>query len=123
MRRIKAAARQISAIAASAGAGGEDRADAGALLALAYPDRVAKARDRHGHFRLAGGGGAVIEETDPLAKEPYLAVATTDGNAAHARIFLAAPLAEATLRDLFAAHIERSSIRPLGQAPGSGDRP
>ena len=85
----------------------DERGDAGALLALAYPDRVARARDRHGHFRLAGGGGAVIEETDPLAKERYLAVATTDGDPANARIFLAAPIAETTLRELFAGHIER----------------
>ena len=102
-RRIKAAARQIGEIAGITNR--ERGGDMGALLALAYPDRVAKGRDRRGHFRLAGGGGAVVDEADPLAGEPYLAVATTDGNPTNARIFLAAPLAETTLRELFASHI------------------
>ncbi len=102
-RRIKAAARQIAAIAGITN--GARSSDAGALLALAYPDRVAKRRERHGHFQLVGGGGAVVDDADPLAGEPYLAVATTDGNATNARVFLAAPLAEAALRELFADHI------------------
>ena len=66
--------------------------DAGAMLALAYGDRIAQARDGRGSFRMANGGGAIIEETDPLARETFLAVATTDGNSANAKIFLAAPL-------------------------------
>ena len=104
-RRIRAAARQIADIARISD--GAERGDAGALLALAYPDRVAKARDRHGQYRLAGGGGAEVDEADPLARESYLAVATTDGDPAKARIFLAAPLAETTLRELFADRIRR----------------
>jgi ATP-dependent helicase HrpB len=105
VRRINTAARQIRTLAGIRAR--EGPGDAGALLALAYPDRVAKARDRRGRFRLAAGGGAVIEETDPLSRETYLAVATTDGNPTEARIFLAQPIGEATLRDLFAARIER----------------
>jgi ATP-dependent helicase HrpB len=62
------------------------------MLALAYCDRIAQARDGRGSFRMANGGGAIIEETDPLARETFLAVATTDGNSTNAKIFLAAPL-------------------------------
>jgi ATP-dependent helicase HrpB len=109
VRRIKAAARQITGI--SGIAGDATPGNAAALLALAYPDRVAKARNRRGQFLLASGSGAILEETDPLAAEPYLAVATTDGNPANARIFLAAPIDETTIRELFSGRIEsRQSV-------------
>ncbi len=63
-----------------------------ALLALAYPERIAKARDSNGHFLLANGRGAQVEATDPLAKYPYLVVAQMSGKAANTRILLAAPM-------------------------------
>ena len=42
--------------------------DAGALLAAAFPDRIAQRRGEPGSFRLSGGGGARLGVTDPLAK-------------------------------------------------------
>lgn len=72
--------------------------DAGALLALAYPDRVARRRPgMRGAFLLANGRGAVLRESDPLAASEYLAVAETDDAGREARILAAAPLDEATL--------------------------
>jgi ATP-dependent helicase HrpB len=42
---------------------------AGALLALAYPDRIAKARDgKRGEFVLANGRGAAMEAVNSLPK-------------------------------------------------------
>lgn len=88
-------------------AGGKDdgRIDseaAGAVLALAYPDRVAKARQgRPGEFQLAGGRGAALDPADPLAREPYLAVAELTGGGATGRIVLAAPLDEAAIEAEF----------------------
>jgi len=79
--------------------------DAGGLLAEAYGDRIAQARDKAGSFRMANGGGAIIDETDPLAREKFLAVATTDGNNSRARIFLAAPLAIETIERNFSKRI------------------
>ena len=98
--RVLAASQQLRRLA---GIAASDRSDpeTGALVALAYPDRVAQARGGRGRFRLSGGGGAIVNEQDSLAAEPFLAIAETDGNAAEARVFLAAPLARETLDDLF----------------------
>ena len=72
--------------------------DAGRLIALAFPDRIAMARKgRDGHFQMASGGGAYIKGTEPLAFEPLLAVADLDGNRQNARVYLAAPLTEESL--------------------------
>lgn len=64
----------------------------GALLSLAFPDRIAQARGRAGHFRLANGRGAVMDENISLAKEKFLAVADLQGAASGARIMSAAAL-------------------------------
>lgn len=64
----------------------------GALLTLAYPDRIAKARGKPGEFLMANGRGGSVEPHDRLAKEPYLAVAEIAGGAASARILAAAPI-------------------------------
>lgn len=78
---------------------------AGAVLALAYPERVAKARGATGGFVMANGRGASVEPHDALAREPFLAVAEIAGSAANARILLAAPLTREEIEDEFAAHI------------------
>ena len=65
----------------------------GALLTLAYPDRIAKARGKSGEFLMANGRGGAVEPHDRLAREPYLAVAEIAGGAASARILAAAPIA------------------------------
>src|SRR5439155_1202839 len=75
---------------------------AGALLALAYPDRVAKARTgKCGEFLLANGRGAILDPAHALAREPYLAVAEIAGRASAGRILLAAKLGEADLEAHF----------------------
>ncbi|MFO1189978.1 MAG: ATP-dependent helicase HrpB [Alphaproteobacteria bacterium] len=79
--------------------------DPGALLALAYPDRIGQRRGPGGRYRLSGGGGVVVAEGDGLAASEFLAVATTDGAARDARVFLAAPLARQIIEQDFAAQI------------------
>lgn len=81
-----------------------------ALLALAFPDRVAKAREgRPGEaqvrFLMANGRGAVLEATSPLARAPFLAVAEASGRAEGARITLAASLSADEVEALFADDI------------------
>ncbi|MFG1261423.1 MULTISPECIES: ATP-dependent helicase HrpB [Xanthobacter] len=81
-----------------------------ALLALAFPDRVAKAREgRAGEtqvrFLMANGRGAVLEGTSPLARAPFLAVAEASGRAEGARITLAAALSADEVEALFADDI------------------
>jgi ATP-dependent RNA helicase HrpB len=61
-----------------------------ALLALAYPERIAKARGTSGQFLLANGRGANLDTESPLARSPYIVVAEMQGSAAATRILLGA---------------------------------
>ncbi|HYD27003.1 ATP-dependent helicase HrpB [Brevundimonas sp.] len=81
--------------AAGGGQGGEP--EPGAVLAEAFPERVARARGKPGEFLLASGRGAFLDPTDLLAREPWLAVAELGGGGARDRIRLAAPLDPAAL--------------------------
>jgi ATP-dependent helicase HrpB len=65
--------------------------DTGALLAAAFPDRIAQRRGEPGSFRLSGGGGARLPDTDPLARASLLVAAGLEQKAS-ARITLAASL-------------------------------
>jgi ATP-dependent helicase HrpB len=78
----------------------------GAVLALAYPERIAKNRGgANGAFVLANGRGAQVDPALPLAREPYLAVAELTGSAAAGRILLAAPIALGEIETRFADRI------------------
>jgi ATP-dependent helicase HrpB len=72
---------------------GGDPTEAGLLLAHAYPDRIAQARGGPGRFVLRAGTEGSLAPADPLAHEPFLAVAEVDGRRTGGRIRLAAPLA------------------------------
>ena len=86
--------------------GGGEEISAGALLALAYPERIAKNRGGAvGAFLLGNGRGANIDAASPLAREPYLAVAEMTGSAAAGRILLAAPITLAEIEVRFADRI------------------
>jgi ATP-dependent helicase HrpB len=82
-----------------------DAPNRGAILALAYPQRIAKNRG-DGRFLLANGRGAAIDQTSPLAREPFLAVAEVAGSATRGRIVLAAPISLAEIEAEFADQIE-----------------
>lgn len=65
----------------------------GALLALAYPDRVAQQRRPGGaEYRLANGRAALFSETDNLMKQPWLVIADLGSRQGQReeRIYLAA---------------------------------
>ena len=86
---------------------GGDNMSVGALLALAYPERIAKNRGgAAGAFLLANGRGANVDAASPLAREPFLAVAELAGTAAQGRILLAAPITLAEIEQRFADRIE-----------------
>jgi ATP-dependent helicase HrpB len=85
----------------------EDVASPGSLLALAYPDRVAKNRGGGGGaFLLANGRGGNVDAASSLAREPFLTVAELTGAAASSRIVLAAPITLAEIEVRFAGKIE-----------------
>lgn len=84
-------------------------AAAGLLLAFAYPDRVARRRPGEApRFVLSNGRGATLPAADPLAGEPFLAVAEIDGAGAEGGIFLAAPLSAAEIDAHLAGRIEET---------------
>ena len=86
--------------------GRQDAPSVGALLTLAYPDRVAKNRGAGGAFLLANGRGVNIDPASALARAPFLAVAEIAGSAAQGRIVLAAPLTLAEIEAQFSDRIE-----------------
>ncbi len=77
----------------------------GVMLALAFPDRVARNRG-NGSFVLANGRGAALDQTSALSRSPYIAVAELTGTAAQGRILLAAPITQAEIEAHFADQIE-----------------
>ena len=85
--------------------GGEGDMSVGAILSLAYPDRIAKNRG-NGSFTLANGRGGNVDQASPLAREPFIAVAELTGSAAQGRIVLAAPIALDEIEQRFADRIE-----------------
>ena len=77
------------------------------MLALAYPDRIAKSRGGGAAaFLLANGRGGMVDPASALAREPYLAVAELTGAAGASRIVLAAPITLAEIEARFAERIE-----------------
>lgn len=65
------------------------------ILALAYPERIAKNSGGDGRFLLANGRAGRLDAADPLAIADYLVVAELAGAATAPRILLAARIEEA----------------------------
>ncbi|MFH8406228.1 ATP-dependent helicase HrpB [Streptomyces sp. NPDC018019] len=84
---------------AAGAAHGSDDAAAGLVAALAFPERVARARGA-GAFLMASGTGAELGDGSRLRSAPWLAVAVADRPvaAASARVRLAAEIDEDTAR-------------------------
>ncbi len=101
------------ALGAGATDDGEALDRAGALVALAYPDRLAIRRAGDApRFLLRNGRGAKLEPGASLAREAFLAIADLDGDPAESRIWLAAPLDEEELRSgLGAAVVTEREVR------------
>ncbi len=80
--------------------------DVGWLLALAYPDRIARAREPgSGRYLLSNGRGAFFAEPQSLAKAEYLVIPELEGGEKEARIWLAAPVSAADLKQHLADSI------------------
>ncbi len=64
----------------------------GAVLAHAYPDRIAVRRSQPGQFQMRSGSAAFTATTDPLANERFVVAADLDGKRDNARIRMGAAL-------------------------------
>jgi ATP-dependent helicase HrpB len=105
MRRLSVGwAASLSGHAAQPQAGGAHSVSS--LLALAYPDRIAKARGAKGQFLLANGSAASVDPADALARADYLVIADLTGAAANARILLACAMDEMDLARIAGKRIQ-----------------
>lgn len=97
--RWKQEVRRLSGQVEGVGSGGAHSDDAvvGLVAALAFPERVARARG-DGAFLMASGTGAELRDASRLRSAPWLAVAVADrpSHAASARVRLAAVVDEPT---------------------------
>ena len=98
---------------------GAAASSAGALLASAFPDRIAASRGKRGEFLMANGRAAALEAHDPLAGEPYLAIGEIAGRAASARILTAAALTLDDIERIAGASIETQDELSFDRASGS----
>ena len=103
LRLIQESARRL--MPRDAGNETPDISTTGALLALAYPDRIGRRRPGTSRYLLSGGRGAVLPEGDAMANEEFLVVADLDGSAQDSRIFLAAPITMGEIEELYADRI------------------
>ncbi|CAG8868460.1 ATP-dependent RNA helicase HrpB [Pseudomonas fluorescens] len=81
----------------------------GALLALAYPDRVAQRRREGGaEYRLANGRAALFAEADALMKHPWLVIADLGSRQGQReeRIYLATDFDAALFESVLAEQVE-----------------
>ena len=107
-------AREASRLAASVGSekspGADvDDDDAGSLLALAYPDRVAMQRPgQRGRYVTRDGIDVVLDAGTLIANESFIVAAQLDGKRPLSRAWLAAPIERAVVERLFSADIQSS---------------
>ena len=102
LARARTEARRLARQARTVAPTGRPDLSAGAMAALAYPDRVGlRRRGDAPRYVLAGGTGAVLPEGDPMAGARLIVAVELDGDRREARIRRAIELTEAELRSLW----------------------
>ncbi|WP_300455850.1 ATP-dependent helicase HrpB [Desulfobacula sp.] len=79
---------------------------AGRVLAYAYPDRIARRRNRDNTFLMTSGKGAFFTETNTVSQCDYIVALHLDGNPRNAKIFLAAPYSQQDLEQDFSQALQ-----------------
>jgi ATP-dependent helicase HrpB len=89
----------------------DDRDAIGRILALAFPDRVARRRPgQAARYLLRNGSGAVIDVADALARDEYIVIAESDGRVPEARVYLAASTRLADIEDVFVDQVRDEEV-------------
>lgn len=87
-----------------------DEQEVGLLLALAYPDRIARSRGSgEGRYLLSNGRGARLQSECAPAPE-FIVAASLDGRGEESRIFLAAPVSLASLEEAMSGRIAWQNV-------------
>lgn len=114
------ATRLPAAAAAPPGALSELQLEPGALLALAFPDRIGQRREGgEGRYRLANGRGAVLRSRTSLARSPWIVAVELDDREREALIDIAAPVSAAAIEALFAGRISTQELFGWDEAGGT----
>ena len=75
--------------------------DIGQLIAAAYPERIARKKDKENlRYRLSNGRTVVLADHDPLMREEWLAIAHLDAGSKEGKIYLASAVNPAQLHHL-----------------------
>ena len=102
-RRVEQVSSQLRRLLTGPGSREAGECSVGALLAVAFPDRLACRRPGSGSsYKLTSGRGAGLAPHDPLSNSPFLVIADLDAGQRDGRVFLAAPLTRQEIFDLFA---------------------
>ncbi len=94
-----------------------DEDGAGALLALAFPDRVAKRRGEG--YVMVNGRAAILDAASSLAREAFLVIADVAGQAGRAQVLMAAPIKLTDIEVLFGSEIEVRASAQVDPATGA----
>ena len=87
------------------------------LLALGYPDMLARRRDAMGENWLsAGGRGYILDPTSPLASSEWIVIGDAQGQAKGARILSGLTLTTAEVETWLADRVERRSVLRWNEA-------
>jgi ATP-dependent helicase HrpB len=110
--RVRSESRRLASLVGS-DAGATSEKHLGTLLALAYPERVARRREgAAGRFLMVSGTGALLPSGSTLAREQFLAIGDTDGIGSEVKVFLASRITREEILRNFADRIEsRDEVR------------
>lgn len=110
VQRIEDEAGRLEKLIADGDAVSEGDISIGILIALAYPERLAKQREKgSSRFLMRNGAGAVVPERSVFTKHEYLAIAHLDGLGDNARVFLAEPVTLDEIKRYFGPEIVKSN--------------
>jgi ATP-dependent helicase HrpB len=87
------------------------------LLALGYPEMIARRRDAKGESWLSSGGrGYTLDPVSPLASSDWIVIGDAQGQAKGARILSGLTLTAGELEQWLSARIERRSVLRWNEA-------
>lgn len=113
LHHLRAVAQDLAGRIGSSEGVGIDLADVdldrvGAVLALAFPDRLAARRGSPGRFQLRTGTTAFFDASDPLAIEDFVVAADLDGRRRDSRIRLAGAIDRVDVARAFSHEVDES---------------
>jgi ATP-dependent helicase HrpB len=107
VRRSQRSFEQQLGVAGAARGGGD--VDAGVLLGLAYPDRVARRRSgSEARYQMSNGKGALFAAVESIGREEFIVAVDLDDRDREAQIRLAARLDKQDLLGYFAPDLRRA---------------